>query len=318
MTIELPNGSSFLLKGLDDPEKIKSITGITDCWIEEATELIPEDFDQLTLRIRERVDNSQFFLSFNPVSKVNYCYKRWFAPGVEVDDDTFILKTTYKDNRFLPSDYIKTLENTIKTNPVYYRIYVLGEFCSLDKLVYNNWKVEEFNHADIKGQLLVGLDFGFTNDPSALVASVLDQDNNKIYIFKEWGETNKTNTEIADIIRYLGFGKSLIIADSAEPKSVEEIKRLGIQRIKESVKGKDSIIHGIQKLQQYELIVHPSCVNTITEFENYSWKKDKQTGEYTNEPNDDFNHYMDALRYSMQCVNGGKLRTIDKSVLGVW
>lgn len=317
MTIELPNGSIFLFKGLDDPERIKSIVGITDVWCEEITELNAEDFDQLTLRVRDRVPYLQFYCSFNPVSKANFVYKRWFAPGIQLPDDVFILQTTYKHNRFLPPDYIKTLEDTIRTNPTYYKIYALGEFCSLDKLVYPEFKIQEFDHAKINGPLLLGLDFGFTNDPSALVASVLDDTNKKLYIFKEWGSTGKTNVELAKIIQALGFGKSLIIADSAEPKSIEEIKRAGVPRIRESTKGKDSIIHGIQRIQQYEIIVHPSCVETITELENYSWKKDKQTGEYTNEPNDEFNHYLDALRYSMQCVKDNRIKTFSKYALGL-
>ncbi len=316
-TIELPNGSVLLFKGMDDSEKIKSIVGITDNWVEEATELTAEDFEQLILRVRPRVPDAQFFCSFNPVSKTNWVYLRWFADGVKIPDDTLIVKTHYTDNKFLSQDYIKTLENTINTNPTYYKIYVLGEFCSLDKLVYNNWKVQDFDYKTINGQLLVGLDFGFTNDPTALIASILDEEHQRIYVFKEWGATGKTNTEIANIIKSLGFSKSTIIADSAEPKSIEEIKRAGIYRIKESVKGQDSIIHGIQKLQQYEIIVHPTCEETITEFENYSWKKDRQSNEYTNQPNDNFNHFLDALRYSLQCVNTNKLRTMSKSVLGL-
>jgi phage terminase large subunit len=224
-----------------------------------------------------------------------------------------ILKTTYKDNRFLPDSYIQALEAKINTNPNYYKIYALGEFITLDKLVFYNWKVEEFNHADINGALLVGLDFGFVNDISALVASVLDEDNKKIYIFKEWGETGKTNKDLANIIKSLGFNKSLIIADAAEPKSIQEIKAEGIQKIRACTKGKDSILHGIQKLQQYEIIVHPSCIGIITEFENYTWKKDKASGEYINTPVDAFNHYIDALRYSLQCVKA-KLKSIDKNL----
>ena len=115
----------------------------------------------------------------------------------------------------------------------------------------------------------------------------------------------------------MGFGKSTIIADSAEPKSIEELRRAGIVRIKASVKGPDSIIHGIQRIQQYEMIVHPSCEQTITELENYAWKKDRSTGEYTNEPIDEFNHFMDALRYSLQCADVNRLKTFDKRYLGL-
>lgn len=312
--IELPSGSVLLFKGLDDSERIKSIVGITDIWIEEATELIEEDFDQLDLRLRARTSSLQMFVSFNPISKVNYVYRKWFADGAKVGDDTLILKTTYKDNRFLPEEYIKSLESKINTNPTYYRIYALGEFCSLDKLVYNNWRVEMFE-PPADGKLIVGLDFGFTNDPTAIVASIVKGDD--IYVFKEFTGTGKTNQQIAEILANMGFSKSVIIADSAEPKSVAEIRRCGIMRIRESQKGKDSIIHGIQRLQGYNLIIHPSCENIITELENYSWIKDKATGEYTNRPIDMFNHSLDALRYSLQCLDQHKFTTMDKSVLGL-
>lgn len=312
-TITLPNESVFLFKGMDDSEKIKSITDITDIWCEEATELSEDEYTQLDLRLRALAGDLQLIVSFNPVSKTNWVFKRWFAEGVVTAADTMILKTTYKDNRFLPDSYIQALEAKINTNPNYYKIYALGEFITLDKLVFYNWKVEEFNHADINGALLVGLDFGFVNDISALVASILDEENKKIYIFKEWGETGKTNKDLANVIKSLGFNKSLIIADAAEPKSIQEIKAEGIQKIRACTKGKDSILHGIQKLQQYEIIVHPSCIGIITEFENYTWKKDKASGEYINTPVDAFNHYIDSLRYSLQCVKA-KLKSIDKNL----
>ena len=162
----------------------------------------------------------------------------------------------------------------------------------------------------------MGLDFGFVNDTSAIVASILDEKNKRIYIFKEWGNTGYTNQELSKVIKSLGFAKSVIIADSAEQKSIEEIKRDGIRKIKPCKKGKDSIIHGIQRLQNYELVVHPSCVEIQTELENYSWVKDKTTGEYINKPIDAFNHYIDALRYSLQCVQA-KLKSINKMELGL-
>lgn len=312
--IELPNGSVLLFKGLDDAERIKSIVGITDIWIEEATELIEEDFDQLDLRLRARASNLQMFVSFNPISKVNYVYRKWFSETAVVGEDTLIVKTTYKDNRFLPEEYIKSLEKKIHTNPTYYRIYALGEFCSLDKLVYNNWRVEDFETPK-DGRLVVGLDFGFTNDPTAIVASIVKDDD--LFIFREYTGTGKTNQQIAEIITSMGFAKSVIIADSAEPKSVAEIRRCGIMRIRESQKGKDSIIHGIQRLQGYHMHVHPSCENIITELENYAWIKDKATGEYTNKPIDMFNHSLDALRYSLQALDQHKFTTMSKDVLGL-
>lgn len=316
-TITLPNDSVFLFKGLDDREKIKSITDITDIWCEEATELAEDDYTQLDLRLRALKPDLQLICSFNPVSKANWVYKKWFASSVQPNGDTFILKTTYKDNRFLPKAYINALEEKQKTNYSYYKIYALGEFCSLDKLVFSNWETADFDNTEVNGALLVGLDFGFVNDTTALIASLLDEENKRLYIFKEWGATGKTNKEIADVITALGFSKSVIIADSAEPKSIEELRRDGISRIRESTKGKDSIIHGIQKLQNYKIIVHPTCEKIITEFENYSWKKDKQSGEYINQPIDEFNHFIDALRYSLQCVKTNKIKTINKAALGI-
>lgn len=235
-----------------------------------------------------------------------------------IPQDTLVVRTTYKDNKFLPQDYITSLEAMIDTNPVYYRIYALGEFCSLDKLVFNNWKVEEFDYKELNNlTLLCGLDWGFSNDPTAFIASLLDEPNKKIYVFKEWGATGKTNDQIAQVITSLGFGKSIIVGDSAEQKSISELRNYGISRIRSSVKGPDSIIHGIQKLQQYEIIIHPSCQETIVEFENYSWQKDKQTNEYINKPIDQFNHFIDALRYSLQCVNATKVMMVSKNGLGL-
>lgn len=296
---------------MDDPEKIKSITDITDIWCEEATELNPDDYSQLDLRLRSMAGDLQLICSFNPVSKVSWVFKKWFEGNPQLDN-TMILHTTYKHNRFLPPEYITALEEKAKSNPTYYRIYALGEFASLDKLVYNNWKVEEFDHTQIQGHLMCGLDFGFVNDISAIVGSVMDEPNKRIYVFREYGATNKTNAELVEVITSLGFSKSVIIADSSEPKSIEEIKRAGIQKIRPCKKGADSILHGIQKLQNYEIIVHPTCVGVIEELENYSWQKDKHSGEYINKPIDAHNHYLDALRYSLQCV-GTRLKSVSKN-----
>ena len=317
-TITLPNDSIILFKGLDNEEKIKSIAGITDIWCEELTELTEDEFTQLDLRLRAKEPDLQVFCSFNPVSRANWVYKKWFAEDAVINpNNTMILKTTYKDNKFLPKEYTDALEEKARTNPTYYRIYALGEFCSLDKLIFNNWKVEEFNHNDIKGQLVVGLDFGFSNDPSVITASIVDENTNTIYIFKTWGDTNKTNDDLASIITSLGFAKSQIKADSAEPKSIEELKRKGITRISGCSKGKDSILFGIQTLQQYQIIVHPSCEGIITEFENYSWKRNKN-GEYINQPISTFNHYIDSLRYSIQILDKSKkLKSFSRNGLGL-
>lgn len=322
-TITLPNGSVFLCCGLQDPERIKSITGLTDAWLEEATEFNQEDFNQIYLRIRHpEAKGQQIILSFNPVSKVNWCYKLFFKEAADAAMTDFraqckILHTNYLDNKFLPQSYIDSLLLLKATNLDYYKIYALGEFGSLSKLVFNNWKVEEFDCTQVHGDLCVGLDFGFIADPTALVASIVDDENKKIYVFNAKSRKGLLNNEIAEMIKAEGFAKSSIIADSAEQKSIEEIKREGISRIKPATKGQGSILQGIQKLQQYQIIVHPSgAAALIEELKNYCWEKDKKTNEYINKPIDKYNHCIDALRYSLQCM-GHKVKTMDKALLGL-
>ena len=313
----LINGTEFKCLGLDEPEKIKGFADISDVFLDEVTGFNQEDVELIdgTLRSPKFKLPLQMYFSFNPISKANFVYKFFgFDTGI-TPPNTFILKSTYLDNPFLGENVAERYEALKQRDYRRWQIEALGDFVSLDKLVFQNYKVEEFDHTKINGVLLCGLDYGFVNDISAFVASLLDEENKKIYVFKIWGDTNKTNDELSNIIKSMGFGKSLIIADCAEQKSIEEMKRAGILRIKPSVKGADSIIHGIQKLQQYDIIIHPSCEGIITEFENYSWQKDKQSGEYINKPIDSFNHYIDALRYSLQCVNSGKLVSLPRNVL---
>jgi phage terminase large subunit len=309
------NGTVFKCLGLDIAEKIKGFSEVSDVLLEEATEFTPEDVDLIdgTVRSVKYKLPLQIYFCFNPVSKANYVYKRFgFDTGI-VPPNTFIQKTTYLDNPFLSKDYIERMEQMKRTNPTRWKIEALGDFVTLDKLVFYNWRIEDFDYTKLPGQLAIGLDFGFINDTSALVASIINDTDKTIHIFREWGDTGKTNQELANVITALGFSKSIIIADAAEQKSIEEIKRTGIQKIRACKKGADSIIHGIQQLQNYQIIVHPSCANITTELENYSWQKDKATGEYINKPIDMFNHYIDALRYSLQCV-GAKLKTLNKDL----
>jgi len=181
----------------------------------------------------------------------------------------------------------------------------LGEFVTLDKLVYS-YTVEEFDYKEIlkkpNTMLILGLDFGYINDPSALVAGIVDDDNMKLYIFDEYSRKGMLNNEIAQMIKDKGYAKEIIIADSAERKSIDEIKKLGVTRIKPARKGAGSIMQGIQKINQYEIIIHPNCTNIQDEMDNYSYKKDKVTGEYLNIPIDSWNHLCDALRYGIQLV----------------
>ena len=311
------NGTEFKCLGLDEPEKIKGFADISDVFMDEVTGFNKEDVELIdgTLRSPKFKLPLQMYFSFNPISKANFVYTYFgFDTGI-VPPNTFILKSTYLDNPFLGANVAERYEALKQRDYQRWQIEALGDFVSLDRLVFQNVKVEEFNHADIKGQLICGLDYGFVNDISAFVASLLDEENKKLYVFKIWGDTNKTNQELANIIKAMGFSKSVIIADCAEQKSIEEMRREGIIKIKPSVKGADSIIHGIQKLQQYEIIVHPDCEGIITEFQNYAWQKDKQSGEYINKPIDAFNHYIDALRYSLQSAGTGKLVSLPRDVL---
>lgn len=317
-TITLPNGSTFIFKGMDDPEKIKSISGIDDIVIEEATELTLDDFSQLNLRLRSRKPYNQILLMYNPVSKANWVYKT-FHEG-QPPESTIVVHTTYKDNKFLPQSYIDNLTDMMNVNPVYYRIYALGEFASLGKTVFDNWRVEDFNYWDLIKQghkAYFGLDFGYTNDPTAFICSIVDTSNKRIYVFDEHYEQGMVNSEIASMICNKGYGKDVITADSSEPKSIEELKRSGLRRVKSARKGKDSVVHGIQFIKQFEIIVHPRCKMFKMELENYTWQKDKATNEYLNKPIDEFNHLLDAFRYSLEDVMPrNRLSSISKQMLG--
>lgn len=318
LTIELMNGSIFIFKGLDDPEKIKSIAGITDIWVEECTECTLDDISQLDLRLRAKVDNLQMYFSFNPVSKDNWVYKYFHRDAPETTpSNMFVLKTTFKDNKFLPQSYIDSLIAMKDSNPIYYKIYVEGDFATLDKLIYM-YEVKEFDWREVIGVACFGLDFGYINDPSAFTAFKVDVDKREIHIFDEVYKKGLKNNEIAGEIIAKGYSKEIITADCQEQKSIDELKSdYGLKRIKRSVKGKGSVLQGIQYIQQFKIYVHPSCENHIMEFSNYVWKKNKQTGEYTNEPIDKYNHLMDAMRYGIQKVRKGKVKTMNKAVWGL-
>lgn len=313
-TIELINGTIILFKGFDDPEKIKSIEGITDIVVEEASELTEDDFDQLDLRLRADSGMLQIHLMFNPVSKANWVYKRFFENGTP--EDTVIIHTTYKDNPYLPKEYTDSLLRLEKTNPAYYKIYAIGDFATLDKLVFPVKTVRLVSEDEVKDLLFwIGMDFGYTNDPTAITWGYCDNANHRLYITGEYDKKGMTNDVIAKVIVDLGFSKERVVADSAEPKSIAELRRLGINRIMAAVKGPDSVKNGIDRIQRYDIIIDERCTNTIEEFDNYTWKKDKKTGEYINEPVDLFNHHIDSIRYGTQNVMKQKVHT-DEELAG--
>lgn len=297
--IDLPNGGQFLFKGMDNPEKIKSIKGISDVVMEEASEFTLDDYTQLTLRLRERKhENKQIYLMFNPVSKVNWVYSAFF---VKKPKNTVVYQTTYKDNRFLDPLTVENIEELANRNEAYYKIYALGEFATLDKLVIPTYQRRLLNAKELAHlPSYFGLDYGFVNDPSAFLHVKIDDQNKRIYVVEEYVKKNLLNNQIAEAIKTLGYAKEVITADSAEKKSNQELRSKGISRLRDAKKGQGSVLAGIQYLLQFEWIVDERCVKTIEELENYTWKKDKRTNEYINEPVDSYNHCIDAIRYSIQ------------------
>lgn len=297
--IELPNGAQFIFKGLDNPEKIKSIKGISDVVMEEASEFTLDDYTQLTLRLRDKKHpNKQIYLMFNPVSKVNWVYNAFF---VKKPKNTVIYQTTYRDNRFLDDLTKENIEELANRNEAYYKIYALGEFATLDKLVFPKYKKQLLNKEELKQfPSYFGLDYGFINDPSAFMHIKIDDENRRLYIVEEYVRKGLTNDKIAEAIKALGYSKEIIRADSAEKKSNQELRNLDIPRVIDVMKGPGSVMQGIQYILQYEIIVDERCVKTIEELENYTWKKDRATNEYINEPVDSYNHCLDAMRYAIQ------------------
>ena len=301
-----PTGQKILFRGMDDPLKLTSISVpqgyICFCWIEEAYEINKEsDFDMLDESIRGELPAGLFkrlTITFNPWSERHWLKRRFFD---KEDDSVLALTTNYLCNEWLDESDKALFERMKVNNPRRYQVAGLGNWGIVDGLIFENWKEEQFNIDDIKTncESIFGLDFGYTNDPTALFCGLLDKVNKKIYVFDEIYEKGLSNAAIYQRINDRGFSKELITADCAEPKSIDELRGLGLRRITAAKKGKDSIMNGIQFIQDYEIIIHPKCVNFLTEISNYTWDKDK-FGNAINKPVDDFNHLMDAMRYAIE------------------
>lgn len=299
-----PTGQKILFRGLDDPLKLTSITcekgQLCWCWIEEAYEITKEsDFDLLDESIRGQTPKGlykQITLTFNPWNERHWLKKRFFDTK---SDDIFAKTTNYMCNEFLDESDIKLFENMKINNPKRYQVAGLANWGITDGLVYENWEERAFELKDVRqARTISGLDFGYTNDPTAFLIGFIDTNKKEIYIWDELYKKALSNEAIALNINQMGYSKERITADSAEPKSIDELNRKGL-RVKAARKGKDSILNGIQFIQDYKIIVHPRCVNFITEISNYSWDKDK-FDRTLNKPIDDFNHLMDALRYAIE------------------
>lgn len=310
----IPTGQKIYFRGLDDPLKVTSITVETGVlcflWIEEAYEINSEaDFDMLDESIRGKAPPGLFkqvTATLNPWSEHHWIKKRFFdAPP---SPDILAITTNYMCNEWLDESDLRLFEEMKKNRPKRYRVAGLGDWGVTEGVIYENWRESRFDVQEIARREgikpVFGLDFGYSVDPTAFFCGMLDEQNKKIYVFDELYEKGLSNEEIYSRITEMGYGKEKIIADSAEPKSIDRLRELGLYRIKGARKGRDSINNGIDFLQGFEIIVHPRCVNFITEIGNYQWDSDK-FGKLINRPVDAGNHLMDAMRYATEDVSKG-------------
>ena len=305
-----PTGQKIIFRGFDDVLKLASTTVskgyLNYVWIEEAFEIISEaDFDKLDLSVpRGRVPAplyKQTTVTFNPWSEGHWLKKRFFD---SVSRNVAVFSTNYLINEFLDETDRLVFERMKKTNPRKYRVAGLGEWGISEGLVFENWFVEKKvipENERYKWKSFFGLDYGYTNDPTAFIAFAANPIDRELYIYSEFYEKRLLNCHIAQKIKDLGFSKERIRADCAEPKSNDDLWRMGISRIMPSVKGRDSILNGISAISEYKIFVDPSCVNTIRELSTYIYdEKRNERGQQL--PKDSDNHLMDALRYAFQDV----------------
>lgn len=304
----IPTGQKIYFRGLDDPLKITSITTekgyLCWVWIEEAYEIANEaDFDVLDESIRGTVSDGlfkQITLTFNPWNEQHWLKRRFFNSP---NDDVLAMTTDYTCNEWLDKADINYFEKLRVTNPKRFRVVGLGEWGVCEGTIFDNYEIAPFclNQLIGSGNRLTafGLDFGYVNDPSALFCGIVDISAKTIWVFDEMYGYGMSNEKIAQRIKDMGYAKEKIIADSAEPKSIDRLRTLGISRITSARKGADSVNVGIDFLQGFHIIIHPSCTNFISEISNYVWDTDK-SGKLINKPKDAFNHLMDAMRYAME------------------
>ena len=310
-TITCKNGYQILFVGLDDPEKIKSITprkgALTDIIVDEATETEKNTIKQLFKRQRGGDENTpkRLTLLFNPILQSHWIYGEYFSRSSWTDKQTeykaqdnslYILKTTYKDNRFLTNSDRADLEN--ETDEYFYQVYTLGNWGILGEVIFTNWQVEDLSdRMDQFTNRRNGLDFGFSSDPAAIAVMHLDMMRKELYIIDEFYERGLTNQLLAvETINLIE--NDLIVCDSSEPKSIQELREKGVNAIG-AKKGKDSVNFGVQWLQGLTIIINAKCVNAKREFSTYHWKKDRD-GNALRIPVDKDNHLIDAVRYGTE------------------
>lgn len=293
-TITGPGGGEILCVGLDDVQKLKSILGVTDIWVEEASELIPADFEELDTRIRgDRPANyrKKIFLSFNPINKTHWIKSYFFDREYP---DCYILKTTYKDNAFLTDDDKQALLKYKETNPYRYQVYALGEWGDIGNTIFSNYREWAFDEPP--GEMLWGMDFGF-NHPSTIIGCKYH--DGELWICREFCRTGLTNSDLVQSAESMKIDGT-IIADAAEPDRIEEFRRSGFD-CRQAAKGQGSLVAGIDWLQSVRINIHSSCPNTMSEISGYKWLEDKD-GKSIDKPipyNDDC---LAAIRYAVEPV----------------
>ena len=317
-----PTGQKIYFRGLDDPLKVTSITVehgyLCWMWIEEAYEISKEaDFDMLDESIRGAIPEEtklfkQITLTFNPWNEKHWLKKRFFD---DPDTETLAMTTDYRCNEWLDAADLKVFETMKNNNPRRYRVAGLGDWGIVDGLIFENWEEKAFSVQEISKLAGVrsafGLDFGYTNDPTALFCGLIDEKNKTIWVFDEIYKYGMSNEAIAEEVIKAGYAKEKIKADAAEPKSIDRLYTLGLSHIHRARKGKDSVNNGIDFISDYHIIVHPKCVNFLTEISNYTWDTDNKTGKKLNTPIDDFNHLMDAMRYALEDFSKGDTFSFD-------
>lgn len=305
-----PTGQKILFRGLDDPLKITSITvenGILCwAWFEEAYQI--ETFDKFSTvveSIRGSIDDSEFFkqitVTFNPWSERHWLKPTFFDEDTKLNN-TFSYTTTYRVNEWLDEVDIARYEDLYRTNPRRARIVCDGDWGVAEGLVFENFEVKEFDWVKkLKDKQVVahGSDFGFTQDPTTLISTIVDLKNKELWIYDEHYQRGMLTDEIYQMYLDKGLKNAKIIADSAEKRLITEIKRKGISNLKPSIKGQGSIMQGVQFIQGFKIYVHPTCEHTIEELNTYTFDQDKD-GNWLNKPIDANNHLMDALRYSLE------------------
>ena len=287
------NGSDFIFKGLwNNEQSIKSIEGIDIAWIEEAQTVSEKSIEVLTPTIRK--EGSQIIYTYNRLLEEDPVHTRLVTEG---RPNTLIINVNYDiaiKYGWMPDVILKEILDDKQKRPALYRHKWLGQPHTLEKKIYKDWAiVDEIPH---EARLVRrGLDFGYTNDPSSIVS--VYKYNDGYILDEELYQKGLSNKQIADYVANYDEPQQLIVADSAEPKSIDELKSYGLNIIG-TEKGKDSVSHGIQLVQDQRISITKKSINIIKEYRNYLWMTDK-LGKILNEPEHAFSHSMDAIRYAI-------------------